>query len=729
MRKNFIILIFTALFIFSTTLFIHAKESAISKVSFQKKKVEQYKLIELDIELTLSYKNPHNPKKINLEAHIKDPEGKNVTMPGFLFSSDGVWKIRFTPTKVGRHTLYITLKTPQGLDKSETYQFNVKKGKGNGFIRKNKLNPYYPIFDSGKTFFGIGHALGWVSENNLTTYEEYFKLLNENDCNITRTWLNSEWTPKIEIRRIGKYDLEDSKIVDEVLVLAEKYGIYLILVFDTYGTLMDERGPWGEERWRVNPYNKRKGGPCEKPWDFFSNEEAKKHYKNRLRYMIARWSYSPNILAFELWNELDSPAGWTKEMFSYIKRINPHGQLVTASLSFPWDNCFDDSKIWSLKELDIIQLHIYGDKSKHIIGYLISKNKKLVKEHKKMILIGEFGMDGSKHDKKCDPEGCGVALHNSIWASSFSGSFSSALNWWWTGYVKSNNLYFNYRALRKFIKDVNWNSKKVAFAETTPIKVKLSPKEKLVYKDIILQTADDWGKVDFDKFTVENNGALSGGVINAFLHGTSKKKIRLEPIFYLDYPRDGKFILDIGTVSQGATLIAYLDGKKIFSKNFPAGSGDGPWKKSLYLKKYKVYQCIYDTKIEIDIPRGKHTLKLTNTGKDWIGIKRITLENYTSNLFANARASGIVLDREIIFWIQNKEFNWRSVKMGKKPSLIKGAYFKLLNIENSDYKIEWWDTFKGKITSCDNATSENNQLLVKVPPFSKDIACKIKHSQ
>lgn len=42
------------------------------------------------------------------------------------------------------------------------------------------------------------------------------------------------------------------------------------------------------------------------PIDFFTNQQAKRFYKNKLRYMIARWGYSTSIGLFELLSEINN---------------------------------------------------------------------------------------------------------------------------------------------------------------------------------------------------------------------------------------------------------------------------------------------------------------------------------------------------------------------------------------------------------------------------------------
>lgn len=703
-----------------------ASQEALRVISPESPPSSQYETFEVAVEVSVPFKNGFDSEELDIHAVVASPDGKASLVPAFYTGRESIWKVRYTPIVPGRFSYQIKMESLHERHESKPEYFDVRAvDKADGFLRRNHNNPFYLAFDSGKPFFGIGHNIGWSTNNILSFYEKYFKRFKENGCNLTRIWVNSPWTFRIDTQdSCCIYNVHDCEKLDSLLELARKYGIYIILSLDTYGALMEERGSWGENFWRRNPYNKANGGPCENPEEFFSNEMAKSYYKNRLRYIVARWSHSPNILAFELWNEVDAPREWIREMASYLKDINPHGQLVTTSLGYPWGNNFDESVIWSLDEIDIIERHLYGNMAKDIIQNLIQVNLEYSKLFKKPILIGEFGMDSGKTDADIDMKGSGVELHNSLWASAMTRSFAGALNWWWSEYVMAKNLYSHYKGLANFVRDVRWDSKRVEPIKTTPIIKKTKKAD--TYSDVKIPTTDRWGEALYSEFEVKNNGDLSGGVLNTYLHGLSKEAMRLEPVFHVDYPADGKFVIHIDMVSQDANMIVYLDDREVINKKFPAGPGEGPWKRSLYRHDYKIYQCVYDTDVALTIPKGKHSLCLSNTGKDWISIKYISLTNYRSDAFPNARVVGLHLDDEIILWIHNKDYDWRNDIKDIAPSTINDAYIDILEVEDGLYTVEWWDTFDGNVQSHTEAVAKSGSLGIDIPDFLNDIACKIK---
>ncbi|MBF0493996.1 MAG: DUF5060 domain-containing protein [Candidatus Omnitrophica bacterium] len=687
--------------------------------------IRQFDTFVISFVLNQKCNNPFDQDEIKVSGYFIGPNGKKETVPGFFTGDASLWEIRYTPRETGVFTWLFTVQASGKKITSPQSNFNVLPGKSDGFIRKSKNNYLYTVFDSGKPFFGIGYNLAWSGNNNAADYEAYFANLRKNGCNLTRIWLNNRWTLKVEDGKLGTYNMEHAKKLDEILALAEKYGIYIILTLDSYGSLMPETGTWDENAWDTNPYNSDNGGPCSSPEDFFTHPTAIKYYKNRLNYIMARWGYSPNILAFELWNEMDTPMSWTAEMILYAKSLNPHGQFTTTSLGYPWGNNFDESLVWSMDAVDIIQRHIYGNQSKDITGYLISTSRANLTVYRKPVITEEFGMDMSKSDRTCDLQGYGIAFHNSLWACACSGSFSTALNWWWDEYVIARKLYTQYAPLKKFLEGINWDSKVVKFAKTTSLACK-NPKTTSEYSDVVIKPRQDWGDTRYKVFTIDNNGDISGGVVNHYLHGEKRREIRIEPVFHVNYPENGKFIITIGMVSDEANLKVLLDNALVLSKYLPAGKGKGPWQNSFYKEADGIYIAHYFSDVSVDIPKGEHTIRLINSGKDWVGLKTIKLTNYTSGNFADARATGMVIGKHMIFWIQNKNYDWQGFAAGKTDlERITGASFNVLEIPDGNYLVEWWDTLTGSVLKTDNSKASDNTLKLNIPPFSKDIACKI----
>ncbi|MBF0216936.1 MAG: cellulase family glycosylhydrolase [Candidatus Omnitrophica bacterium] len=706
-------------------------EVKLHTISAKQKIIDLYEKFEIDLKLDPGRDNPFDPKKISILGYFYLADGNIVEVPAFYCQDKDKWKIRYTPVDTGKISYEVRI-TREGSDggPSKRSSFEVVHSfKHDGFIRKSRNNPYYMVFDSGRPFYGIGHNIGWVTDNDVSIFESYFADMRKAGCNLTRIWINCPWTPKVENEKIGRYDLVDCAKIDRIIELAQKYGIYVILVLDSYSSLKASGGVWNEASWDENPYNSKNGGFCSEPWDFFRDKNAKGAYRNRLRYIVSRWGYSPNIMAFELWNEVNIPEDWASEMMAYMKSINPHGQLMTTSLETlsRSEGGSSPASVWETPGNDLIQLHVYGNTTDDLSGFLLSTGKELAEKYKKAIFIGEFGMNSFKHDKVCDIKGTGVELHNSLWASVVSGSFSGSLNWWWAGYIRGKDLYHNYTALRNFVSGVDWNSHSVKLFGMYPVK-KSAVRNRREYSDVVIGTAKNWGDTRFGEFIVHNNGDLEGGVVNYYLQGSSKEDYKIDPVFKVDLPARGKLVIDVEKVSLAARLTVDVDGKNILAREFVTGPGKGPWKKSEYLPEYNMYQCEYDAAVSVDVPAGKHEIKLGNTGVDWIGIKKLTFTGYMTDEFANARATGIAVGKDMIFWIQNRDYNWKNLNSGNKLSTVTGSYFDIKDVDPGIYELEWWDTSWGKVMNSAVLVSKADRLTVPIPDFSSDIACKIRRS-
>ncbi|MBF0215727.1 MAG: cellulase family glycosylhydrolase [Candidatus Omnitrophica bacterium] len=686
----------------------------------------RYEKMEIEAEVKGEFKNPYDYEEIEVKAIIKSPDNNIANVLAFPSGQGAKWTVRYTPLLTGKYVFHVEVKTLGSLKSSGPGSFEVKPGYGNGFLRKSPHNDRYLVFDSDRTFFGLGHNIAWVKDNDPGKFEDYFKKFKDNGCNISRVWINSPWTIKIETEKLYRYNLDDSNKMDAVLELARKYGVYLIVSLDSYGTLMNEPGQWKEGSWDKSPYSKKMGGPCAVPPGFFLNKEALKAYRNRLEYIIARWGYSPNILAFEIFNEVNCPPEWLRDTTRYIRSIDPFGHLITTSMKNSCESTDASVEIWNSTSVDLIERHVYANEiNENITGDIISVNNEYALKYKKPFLVGEFGMNSGMDDSRNDPDGKAIELHNSIWAASLSGSFASALNWWWDGYVMGKDLYPHYKALRKFLEGTKWDAKNAGPVEISPVMIETGKKKQTGYDDITIYPVKEWGSMKYKEFTIRNNGDISGGSLNYYLQGVSNSEIKINHILKLNFPKEGKLILNVDMVSRGGKLTAYLDGVKAASVTFPVGPGSGPWKKSVYLKEYDVYQCEYDKNIEIIVPKGEHRLRLMNSGEDWIGIKSIKLTDYLSGSYANARITGISVGDERLYWIQNRDSNWR-----EKGQLneIKNAYFDIKGGFNGQYTVEWWDTYKGIVTSSDTAWAVKSSLRVNIPSFTRDIACKIRRS-
>jgi hypothetical protein len=254
---------------------------------------------------------------------------------------------------------------------------------------------------------------------------------------------------------LGRYYDKTAERLDEVLNYSEEKGLYVMLTIDYHGVFKDFIDSWGSNaEWRTNPYNAANGGPCETPADFFTNSEAKRIYKNKLRYLVARWGYSTHLACWELFNEIDNvmdwqkvPAvtivSWHKEMAAYLKQVDPYKHLVSTSVSHR-----EVPDLWKIDNLDFSGHHVYGpgmnvkDINKSILKYVETFDKPDV--------VSEFALGWKGPGRDYPPELYEINLHKGLWWGMFSPTPVLPLSWWWEWHYHYNH-YFHLKVAADFV--------------------------------------------------------------------------------------------------------------------------------------------------------------------------------------------------------------------------------------------------------------------------------------
>jgi hypothetical protein len=400
--------------------------------------VKEYEKAEWNILLSVSPSNPYDQKEISLDMLLTAPSGAPVVLPCYYDSpqdsSLGLWKARFAARETGKFT-YVFRLTYKGLtSESKAGSFEVLPGNSHGFLHKND---YYTFrFDDGKLFRGLGENIGWESrsfEDPRWTYDYLLPTLSKNGANFFRTW-SCPWNLPLEWKKSGnpkRYHNSDQyfnpdgvKRMEELLHLTDSLGLYFMLTLDM-----------NSGNWSNNPYNVINGGPVKTWAAFFTSTEAMDKYKNKLRYLIARFGYSTHIAAWEFFNEIDNGVfnkadsiliphiavtNWHDEMSRYLKDIDPYQHLVTTSISHR-----DIAGLNSIAYIDFNQKHIYKHTEK-IPGIYPD----YIQTYGKPYVVGEFGFRWEDADPRyavdADYDYC-----RGLWYGLFSPTPILPMSWWW----------------------------------------------------------------------------------------------------------------------------------------------------------------------------------------------------------------------------------------------------------------------------------------------------------
>jgi cellulose/xylan binding protein with CBM9 domain/uncharacterized protein DUF5060/cellulase (glycosyl hydrolase family 5) len=437
------------------------KAVSLRKIQVEKT-VPKYGKLEIKADIISGGQNPFDPDEISVEARLVSPSGVKKTVPGFYYAAKSGemegddWRIRFSPDEPGEWDGELVV-TSRGEKKgSENIEFECTLPALPSPIRVSREDPTYFEKADGSFYYPLGHNVCWGSAKD---YEFHFSKMHENGENWSRIWI-AAWNVEIEwsnkkpgFKGLGRYNMANAEKLDKIMEMADTYGIYLQLVMHEHCRIDTQ---WNPE-WQNNPYNKKFGGPCEKPQDFFTNPEALRLARNRIRYIVARWGYSSRVMAWELWNEVNLGEGfdrktdtqWHREMVQYICKIDPHRRMLTTSYAGA-----PNGDVFSMPEIDFTQLHVYDE---DIVPKLIEWTTAFA-EFKKPYFVGEFGRaskDGvDRQDKK------GMFLHSGIWAQFMMPSAGNAMSWWWYDLIRPANLFYRFGTLNAFATGIDRRGQK-----------------------------------------------------------------------------------------------------------------------------------------------------------------------------------------------------------------------------------------------------------------------------
>lgn len=417
-------------------------QTSINSYSLINKAVKQYEKAEWNIRVEVAFTNPFLQEDAALDMLLTSPSGKNLVLPCYYedgnSGSVSNWKARFLPQEHGKYTYHFQLKKDGRAIGSKQSTFNAAKSKATGILHLN--DDWTFKFDNGRPFRGIGENLCWESraeddsrffkelhEKEKYNYEYMLPSLVNHGGNYFRTWICSwnlplDWKSGINSNRYSNSDeyFNPSAVakMDRLVNLSDSLGIFMMLTLGQ-GT-----------------HDARHGRYASSTPEFFVSEQAKAQYKNRLRFIVARWGYSPAIGAWEFFNEIDNvqfrdadnpiPAAhivqWHDEMSTYLKQIDPYQHLVTTSISHR-----DLEGLNSLKNIDFNQKHIYKNNRAlptTIVDYTA--------QFKKPYVIGEYGYeyDWQKNFNLFAAE-MDSDFKRGLWYGLFTPTPILPLSWWW----------------------------------------------------------------------------------------------------------------------------------------------------------------------------------------------------------------------------------------------------------------------------------------------------------
>lgn len=336
-------------------------------------------------------------------------------------------------------------------------------------IHKNIINS---IVDNGGNFVElmmIPNAFG-IEREAIGNYASKYPQV------IVNPWLYPGYTIS---RQMNAWEL-DSKVK-----FIEEKGIYCQIALDMPGTYpigdiyCTPNVEHGNDAWWALNWNPAVAGDVCNPYNiesptnhghtsttsvigFFNDENCMKFYKRKLRYINARWGYSPHIVSYEIHGELNNSTygycygsdvvyrdiirTWTDRVSSYLKQYLKDPHLLTVSMI--WDDHLPEQP-FSVPNIDFSNYSAYNYGSQRDGNIRFADFVSDVRAaFPKPVMPGE--------KDNLEVQTCGkLDYHNDLWATTFSGAMSTNLSWHW----RQNYLegwHSNYNALSNFLQGVDF---------------------------------------------------------------------------------------------------------------------------------------------------------------------------------------------------------------------------------------------------------------------------------
>ncbi len=698
-------------------------------------------LAEFRVEGVPAAANAFDPDLIRVDATFTAPSGRSTAVPAFWYQEFSHalvdarealtpvgaphWRIRFTPTEPGEHTLAVRVVLAGAAEGgAATVRFAVPAGAPagrTGWVRVGPDRRYFETTD-GRPLRLIGENVCWSDERGTGTYdyERWFGRMEQSGQNFARLWL-APWFLGLEHRpgTLNQYDQAAAWQLDRIFALAAQDHLYLLLSLDHHGMFQVGSRSWAGSNnfWTRNPYSREAGGPCARPNDFFTDARARQLYQKRLRYLVARYGWSPQLLAWQFFNEIDNVYGllngpdvlaWHREMGAWLRAHDPFGHLITTSLT----GGSVRPEFWELPEMDFSMYHSYGDAAP--LERLAGLARSFVVQHRRPMMIGEFGTSGANWNSPGDPHLRG--FRQCLWGGALGGSVGTAMSWWW-GDIDDENVYPLYASLHRILGAAGWETgawTPAEFAGSGPPPTDLAapmPDRPLFAASLPLTQSR--------RFTLTGEFAVadrqvaqrSADALPAWLYGAAgpaplRVPIRLTAFF----GADAKLVLRVRSVAGPADLVVRVDGAAALREKLgETGAGD------------------VTRDFTVALPPGKHRVEVANAGAEHLILDSLRLAEVRPAVFPGGwrygpAAVGLRQGTKAVLYVCSPWTMWPAGAHRFNPEVQTGQSLRLTGWPAGRYAATWYSPGTGEPVARTEGTAGGDVLTLPLPDFGDDLA-------
>jgi len=470
-----------------------------------------------------------------------------------------------------------------------------------------------------------------------------------------------------------------------------------------------------EQWWKAFTYNAANGGPVTSPADFFVNPQADEFFRQRLRYIVARWSYSPAVFSWQFWNEVSAcndfqvkpAAAWHERMARYLRSIDPYHHIIHTNFG----NLDGYQEVDGLPEMEIVSTNIY---SRRDMGRTaVWGTRMLTDRYRKPYLLTEYGVGHRGGWVEEDPTG--VIVHNGLWGAVVSGSAGAGMPWGWDHWIDKQDMYHYWQVVCDVVRDVPFSKR-----QWKPARV-----EQFVYEDggrpayYASVLFEGWPrnysytrspKPLPTRFAVSAEGEIDHPEsFDAVLY--SKRSHLLS----INFPVDGKLVVHVPEITpEGKPVLEVtIDGRRALYETLQPEDPQRPW------NCWKAYAAT--------VPAGQHEIQVSNAGSGglWTAYE---LQDYLRRQGPDLEIAGLQTNDYLLVWVRNPQYVWLFDREGRQPRGQAPGRATFAGVTDGKYSVQWHETTTGERLGESEATAAGGRLVLRTPPITRSaVARLVKH--